>query len=124
MEAGRARHPLELRTERQPFNRRESLIQIAKPKFNLGQVVATPGAIHALRQSGEMPAKFLNRHVSGDWGDISDNDRELNEEAVEDGSRIMSVYSTSRGTKIWIITDASNEDGRREVTTLLLPEDY
>jgi len=100
------------------------LIEIAKPKFNLGQVVATPGAIHSLRQSGEMPAKFLNRHVSGDWGDISDNDRELNEEAVKDGSRIMSVYSTSKGTKFWIITDATNEGGRREVTTLLLPEDY
>lgn len=100
------------------------MIQIARPKFSLGQVVATPGAVHALRQSGEMPADFLNRHVSGDWGDICDDDKRLNEEAVQDGSRIMSVYSTSLGTKIWIITDATNEDGRREVTTLLLPEDY
>ncbi len=95
-----------------------------QPKFNLGQVVATPGAIHALRQSGEMPATFLNRHARGDWGDICDDDRQLNDEALQDGSRIMSVYSTSKGTKLWIITDATNEDGSREVTTLLLPEDY
>ena len=97
---------------------------ISKPKFSLGQVVATPGAITALRQSGEMPAKFLNRHVSGDWGDICDDDRQLNGEALQDGSRIMSVYSTSMGVKLWVITDATNDIGRREVTTVLLPEDY
>ena len=96
----------------------------SKPKFSLGQVVATPGVITALRQSGEMPAKFLNRHARGDWGDICDDDKRLNEEALQDGSRIMSVYSTSNGTKIWIITDAADDTERREVTTLLLPEDY
>ncbi len=93
-------------------------------EISLGQVVATPGAITALRQSVEMPAKFLNRHVSGDWGDICDGDRQLNDEALQDGSRIMSVYSTSKETKLWIITDATNDIGRREVTTVLLPEDY
>ena len=96
----------------------------AQPKFNLGQVVATPGALHALRQSGEMPATFLNRHARGDWGDICDDDLRLNEEALLDGSRIMSVYSTSKSEKIWIITDAANDAGCREVTTLLLPEEY
>ena len=96
----------------------------AESKFNLGQVAATPRAIHALRQSGEMPAKFLNRHARGDWGDICDDDRKLNEEALLDGSRIMSVYSTSKSEKIWIITDAANDAGRREVTTVLIPQDY
>ena len=96
----------------------------SKPLFRLGQVVATPNVIMALRQSGEMPAKFLNRHAAGDWGDICDDDKRLNEEALHDGSRIMSVYSTSNGTKIWIITDAADDTGSREVTTFLLPEDY
>lgn len=93
-------------------------------KFNLGEVVATQGTIRALRQSGEMPSKFLNRHACGDWGDICDDDKRLNEEALQDGSRIMSVYSTSNGTKIWIITDAADDKGCRKVTTCLLPEDY
>ena len=97
---------------------------MSKPKFPLGQVVATSGVITALRQSGEMPAKFLDRHSRGDWGDICEDDKRFNEEALQDGSRIMSVYSTGNSTKIWIITDATNEDGRREVTTLLLPEEY
>lgn len=98
--------------------------QSTQPKFNLGQVVATPGAICALQESGELPAKFLHRHVEGDWGDICNDDKRLNDEALQDGSRIMSVYSTSKGTKIWVITDATNNADRREVTTVLLPEDY
>ena len=40
-----------------------------RPKFSLGQIVATPGALEAIRDSGESPADFLARHVSGDWGD-------------------------------------------------------
>lgn len=124
METGQARHLFGQCTDRQTFKRRKSLIHVAKPKFNLGQVVATPGTIHAFQQSGEMPFNFLNRHAHGDYGDICDDDKQLNEEAVDDGSRIMSVYSTSKGIKIWVITDATNDDGRREVTTLLLPEDY
>ena len=37
----------------------------AKPKFPLGQVLATPGALEALEESGESPARFLSRHVTG-----------------------------------------------------------
>jgi len=98
--------------------------QSTKPKFPLGQVVATQGAIVALQKSGQLPGEFLARHVTGDFGEVCDDDKALNEEALKDGSRIMSVYRTSKGTKIWIITDAADDTGRREVTTCLLPEDY
>ena len=67
---------------------------------------------------------FLARHSAGDWGDLSDEDRELNEQAVIDGSRILSAYHTKNGTKIWIITEATDDTGQRSATTILLPEEY
>src|SRR5688500_1192632 len=94
------------------------------PLFDLGQILATPGAIEALEKTGQPPAEFLRRHPIGDWGDLSDEDKWLNDEAVIDGSRILSAYHTSDGTKLWIISEASDEDGRRAATTILLPEEY
>ncbi len=93
-------------------------------KFPLGQCLATPGALEALEQSGETPAKFLKRHISGDWGDMSESDKKLNDEALIDGSRIMSAYQPSKGTKIWIITEAADDEGNRCCTTILLPDEY
>jgi hypothetical protein len=52
------------------------------PRFSLGQTVATPGAVDALRRSGQSPADFLARHQRGDWGDIPAGDAALNDEAV------------------------------------------
>lgn len=96
----------------------------AKAKFPLGQLLATPGALDALAESGQCPAEFLLRHVQGDWGDLSNDDKLLNEEALIDGSRIMSAYRTNRGTKLWIITEAADENGHRVCTTCLLPDEY
>jgi hypothetical protein len=40
------------------------------PKFELGQVVATPGAIELLVGAGRSPVEFIARHVRGDYGDL------------------------------------------------------
>ena len=93
-------------------------------KFPLGQIVATPGALEALQQSGEAPAAFIARHVGGDWGLICDEDKQLNNDALIDGSRLLSAYRTSTGTKIWIITEATDDQGNRASTCLCLPEEY
>jgi hypothetical protein len=45
-----------------------------KPRFALGQVVATPGALAAIEKSGQQPGDFLTRHVNGDWGDVPPED--------------------------------------------------
>ena len=95
-----------------------------QPVFPLGRVLATPGALEALRQSGQAPTDFLNRHARGDWGDLSEEDRQLNEEALIDGSRILSAYHTSNGVKLWIITEAADDRGVRAATTILLPDEY
>ena len=98
---------------------------IAIPKqLTLGQIVATPAALEAIEASGQSSADFLRRHASKDWGDLDDDDRRLNDEAINDGSRILSAYHTSDGTKIWIITEAEDDSGQRAATTILLPEEY
>ncbi len=95
-----------------------------KPKFSLGQVVATPGALHALQEAGQSPADFLSRHVVGDFGDLDAEDKDLNDRAIIDGSRILSAYKTLRGDKLWVITEAADDDGDRSATTFLLPSEY
>ena len=58
-------------------------------RFDLGTIVATPGALEALAVSGEAPSTFLHRHVVGDWGDLDGNDRAENELSVQEGFRIQ-----------------------------------
>ncbi len=48
----------------------------AKPKCSLGRVLATPGALAALKASGQTPERLLCRHASGDWGAVSAEDRQ------------------------------------------------
>jgi hypothetical protein len=93
-------------------------------KFSLGQIVATPAALNVLAESGQTPEFFIAKHQSGDWGLVNDEDRQLNEEALIHGDRILSAYKTLRGVKIWIITEATDENGDRAATTLLTPEEY
>ena len=107
-------------------------------RFALGQVVATPGALALLQATGRSAASLLARHMHCDFGDTCRDDSVLNELAISDGSRIMSVYRLVDAGKlkatpkqkradlptVWVITDGTNEAGQREVTTLLLPQDY
>ena len=46
-----------------------------QPAFELGQIVATPGDLAALKKSGQQPGEFLTRHVSRKWVDLSDPTR-------------------------------------------------
>lgn len=87
--------------------------------FSLGQVVATPGALRALEESGESPLAFLSRHERGDWGEVPAEDARANRRALKDGSRILSAYRTKLGERLWAITEAD-----RSSTCLLLPEEY
>ena len=83
----------------------------------LGRTVITANAQNVLTDSDISGA--LSRHQSGDWGELCEEDRTVNEYALKNGERIMSVYTSSRGKKFWIITEAD-----RSCTTVLMPEDY
>ncbi len=87
--------------------------------LQLGQVVATPGALEALGKVNATPMTYLVRHAAGDWGIVCDEDKLANNDALIDGGRILSSYELRDSTKIWIITEWD-----RSVTTILLPSEY
>ncbi len=94
---------------------------MARQRFPLGQLAATPGALDALEAAGVAPVTLLARHASGDWGDIGPEDWKMNDRDLREGERLFSVYELdgARGPRIYIITEWD-----RSVTTFLLPEEY
>ncbi len=86
--------------------------------FELGAVVITPNALKFCAEHDINPATLVQRHVTGDWGDLNFNDVGANENAIELEFRILSSYKFDAG-KIWVTTEAD-----RSSTCILLPEDY
>jgi hypothetical protein len=99
---------------------------MSAPLFPLGQVVATPGALHAARHP-EQFLEILALHVRGDWGCVDSEDAATNAEAVQAGLRILSAYPIDPARPcagygencLWVITEAD-----RSATTILLPDEY
>ena len=87
--------------------------------FALGNMVATPGALDLLDRSATNAVELLQRHQSGDWGNVPPDDAEENLRAIQYGGRLLSSYTLNGNEKLWIITEAD-----RSVTTLLLPQEY
>jgi hypothetical protein len=95
--------------------------------FHTGQIVATRGVYDLACQNPDF-AKFiqksLNRHIKCDWGDVDGEDKQANNQALKQGTRLLSAYDDERFPKngaatIWIITEAD-----RSVTTILFPDEY
>jgi hypothetical protein len=95
----------------------QSINQV-KPLFALGRTVATPGALVVMQGLGISPVSLLSRHQRGDWGELSEDDKAANDEAITNGDRIFSAYRFDT-VKFWVITEAD-----RSATTILLPEEY
>ena len=90
------------------------------PLFELGRVVATPEAMALLVSAGESPARLLERHASGDWGEIPPEDGRETERSLKYGWRLMSSYTVGGvGERVWVITEVD-----RSSTCLLLPSEY
>ena len=89
------------------------------PKFELGKIVQTPGALEALERSGQDASFFLEKHAGGDWGDVAADDQAENERALLAGGRLVSLFMTLRGDVILIITEPD-----RSITTVLTPDEY
>lgn len=91
----------------------------AGPRFKLGRILATPSAVEVIAAANVSIVDLLIRHLRGDWGDLSDSDRQQNDLAITAGQRITSSYLLSSGRTVWIITEAD-----RYATTFLLPDEY
>ena len=90
--------------------------QLMQPRFPVGMTYATPGAL-ALNVDR---TRYLHRHHCGDWGDeLCAEDKAANEQALKDGSRLLSCYRTPAGDRLYIITEWD-----RSVTTIMLPSEY
>ena len=89
-----------------------------RPMFAMGKLGCTPAALAALEEASQRPMEFLARHAAGDWGEVDDEGRQSNDDAIAEGTRLLSAYRLDTGVKIWIITEAD-----RSATTILLPEE-
>lgn len=88
-------------------------------RFQAGRLLLTEG-VHTLAQEGRLhPVPYLHRHLRGDWGDLSHQDRLVNEQALQFGGRLFSSYQIDPDLTLWIITE-----WHRRATTLLLPSEY
>lgn len=91
-------------------------------KFNPGQLVMTRGVNDLIAENDEFAMHVslsLKRHLAGDWGELCDEDRAMNELALLDGERLFSAYAIAGVPPIWIITECD-----RSVTTILFPDEY
>jgi hypothetical protein len=88
-------------------------------RFPLGSIYLTPGAIEALEEAEQSPQEFISRHVRLEQGELCDDDHKENLFSVDKALRIFSAFKTTRGVKLWVITEAD-----RSATTILLPSEY
>ena len=95
--------------------------------FRTGQIVTTNGIARAMMLDPgflEAVKECLTRHYKGDWGDVGDESRRMNDEALEAERRgdssdsLFSLYSIG-DKEIYIITECD-----RSVTTVLFPDEY
>lgn len=98
-----------------------------KRKFNTGLLIATA----EVSQWCEIKHKFslfieecLIKHTRGNWGDLTEEDKESNDFALTNNERILSSYNLPEDwgvseSKIWIITEYD-----RRTTTILFPSEY
>lgn len=97
-------------------------------ELKLGELVATCGIEAEMNETygfRDFCVHCVLRHRAHDWGDLCEEDKQSNDRAITDGSRILSAYLIPRfycigyADKIWIITEAD-----RSVTTILFPFEY
>lgn len=95
--------------------------------FNPGELYMTNGISYEIQDTNEEGFHYkavevwnsLARHLDGDWGDLGEEDKKLNEEALKNEDRLFSMYNCKHLGKIYIITEWD-----RSCTTILFPYEY
>lgn len=102
----------------------KDMIAVQNILFKPGRIMATPACLQELERAGQNLWEFMARHIAGDWGVVDADDAEANNQSLKDGSRLLSAYLLKTGEKIWIITEAEDENGHRIASTGILPSEY
>jgi hypothetical protein len=108
----------DINVDRRILNGRSMMTQFHS-LFQLGAVIATPGALDALGKAQVEADLLLARHQVGDWGDVGEIDQRLNNQSLNKGTRLLSAYNLPTGVRLWVITEQD-----KSITTLLLPAEY
>ncbi len=74
-------------------------------KLELGRLSVTPAAAEALDENGQVVENFITRHQHGDWGDVTDEDGEENEQALRSRGPVRSAYVLDDGEILWVTTE-------------------
>ncbi|MGA8134082.1 MAG: hypothetical protein WCA48_08010 [Pseudomonas gingeri] len=89
--------------------------------FETGRLLATRG-VRKLEEEGALNAlPYLMRHWVCDWGEVEEEEKLANFQALRNGTRLFSTYDIDAGdeTELCICTAAD-----RSYTLLLLPIEY
>ncbi|WP_254226517.1 hypothetical protein [Burkholderia glumae] len=76
-----------------------------KPLFHPGRLLVTPDALEKLRANQIPVISVMLRHVSGDWGIVSDDDRAQNDLSIAAGLRLLSIYPLPDGARVIVSTE-------------------
>ena len=95
--------------------------------FNIGKVVVTHGINEAMTENSRFAAEVnlsLQRYAVKDWGNLDDEDKQTNEEALKypDDLYLLAAYETCKG-KIWIITNRISGNAGDNATTVCFPSE-
>mgnify|MGYP006877261781 CR=1 FL=1 len=95
--------------------------------FNMGQVVTTRSINDLMATEQKFAVEVtvaLQRYAVKDWGNLNDEDKQTNEEALKypDDLYVMGAYDTSKG-KIWIITNRISKMAGDNATTVCFPDE-
>ena len=100
---------------------------VRQVRFNPNNMYMTPGIAELMADpilGSEIGMALFQRHPFGDWGNLEEEDKQCNEQAIISGARIYSAYKLSNGMRILVITEAEDDEGHRSHTTALLPLEY
>jgi hypothetical protein len=81
-----------------------------KPLFHPGKLLVSHAALAALRANSVPVISVVLRHIAGDWGIVSDDDKRQNDVSIATGLRLISIYRLSDQTRILIITEWNRAD--------------
>lgn len=90
-------------------------------EFSLGRVMMTAGVASFCEENNieqKELTTLLTRHLTGDWGDLPEEDKQTNDYALQTGERLFSAYNF-HGERVYVITERD-----RTATTILFPDEY